>query len=1126
MRKFDLQILLDLVDKFSGPLQRGPMKQLAALQRQTEVVDRSMDNVFLGGAIAGGAAAFAAPLVIGTQRAIEFEAAMADVKRVVDFATPRAFKDMSADILQLSLRIPLAGAELAQIMEAAGQAKIARGELLRFTQDAGKMGTAFKIPAAEAGAAMTGFRTIFRLTQDEVVLLGDAFNYLGNNMDARASDIVNIANRTGATAKLFGLTGQQAGALGASFLALKAPPEVAATGINALLNRLATAPQQTEAFQGGLAKIGLEATDLKRRIGVDAQGALLDFLQRVRGSGDVLGVLTDLFGAEYADDIAKLVNSLGVYENALGLVGDQTRYAGSMQREFLGQSATTKNALVLLRNNFNALGITLGSFFLPVIQLAARLMGGLIGPIVRLIDANPALARVLAFVTAALLLLTIGVGLGIVTLAGFTLATTQARIGLVGLAAWFRATRAAMTLFVTGGVPTAATAGLLTGRFTTLNLMLEYTRMRFMQAATAARVFALSLLTNPVFLVIAAVVALGAAFVWAWRRSEDFRAGVMKGLEPITRSWAALKNDVAALGNTLAPVGAFFGRILSRMGIDVSNLKRPIDALRYGFGFFVGFVGTAAATIIGRVIASWTVSFGGLVQIVDGLVTAAQGLATLDFQKMLEGLGEARGGLEQILLSPLELAGIDSKRFRKDMGGIEGLTDSWQARIGRTLGVPASLPAPDTQPFALGLNSAMWIAESWGIATRAWVGERFQTGKIRGQTFLDSLRLGRDDGAAIWGRVRGWVGERFELPEVRPGSFLASLRTGRRDGQSIWRELKDWIKLPFSLPWVSSNDNLKPSLRQAETDGRGIWGRVRSFFTARVSVPGLDLAALETSLQSMLDTILAFGPQMLEAGRSLIGGLIDGFNERVGELTSFLDRLKFPWQRGKEAGGAPTPGTPTAPATYAPPVANRPATPGAMRPLVPQVAFDLNETLRLGNVDPMSRYGQLLAQGLARGILSEQDVAVYAVQRMGAEAEAALRNRLQIRSPSRVFEGLGAFIPQGLGQGILGQRSAVVSAMRLLAAAAVAVPVAPDLGEPRLPDRPSLPRLPALERSTERRQTTARDGATATPSGGPTIHKTYSFAGANFTLDMSEIRGREDFMNSLDRLFEMFGDDS
>ena len=60
-------------------------------------------------------------------------------------------------------------------------------------------------------------------------------------MDTTAGEILKITARAGSLGKLVGFTGQQVGALGATFVALKTPPEVAATSMNALITTLATA---------------------------------------------------------------------------------------------------------------------------------------------------------------------------------------------------------------------------------------------------------------------------------------------------------------------------------------------------------------------------------------------------------------------------------------------------------------------------------------------------------------------------------------------------------------------------------------------------------------------------------------------------------------------------------------------------------------------------------------------------------------------------------------------------------------------------------------------------------------------------------------------------------------------
>ena len=183
---------------------------------------------------AAGAYALRGALRRTVGAAVSFESKMADVRKVVDFDTLAQFRAMGRDILALSTRIPVAADGLGDIVAAAGQAGIARGKLLRFAEDAAKMSVAFDLTGVEAGAAMTGLRTIFGLTQDKAMDLAGAYNHLSNRMDATAPAILRIVNRVGSVGATVGMTGRDIGALAAAFLALKTPPEVAATGVYVL----------------------------------------------------------------------------------------------------------------------------------------------------------------------------------------------------------------------------------------------------------------------------------------------------------------------------------------------------------------------------------------------------------------------------------------------------------------------------------------------------------------------------------------------------------------------------------------------------------------------------------------------------------------------------------------------------------------------------------------------------------------------------------------------------------------------------------------------------------------------------------------------------------------------------
>lgn len=547
-------------------LTRAQQAQARNLENRSAYRAQMMDAVALGGALYG--------LV---QPAVQFESVMADVKKVVNFDTPEQFGQMSKDVLLMSTRIPMAADGIGAIVAAAGQAGIAREELLRFAEDAAKMGVAFDLSGQQAGAAMTGLRSIFGLTQDEVVKLGDAINHLSNNMDAKASDLLDIANRAGSTAKLFGLSGAQLNALGATFLALKTKPEVAATGINALLMKLATSDKQNEKFQQGLQDIGLSAEVMKQMIQRDAQGALTTFLRQVKNAPDLMGTLSDLFGMEYADDIAKLVGSMETYEKAVGLVADQTAYAGSMQAEYEARSATTANNLQLLKNQMSRLGITVGNALLPALN---NLVGALMGPIdslANLAERFPVVTQVVVGTVGAVL------GLKVATIAlGY--AWTFVKGPILGAQVAFQSARAGLALLqVQAATGTSASIlSLAWSRIRTgaLGLIapIKSAALAFWSMLPAIGATTVALLANPITWIVvgigAAVAGLALLIRKYWDPIAAYVGGVFEGIR------SAMQPAIASLSSALAPlapigtvIASVFGLIADAVGGLVSWIR-------------------------------------------------------------------------------------------------------------------------------------------------------------------------------------------------------------------------------------------------------------------------------------------------------------------------------------------------------------------------------------------------------------------------------------------------------------------------------------------------------------------------------------------------------------------------
>ncbi|WP_455934037.1 phage tail tape measure protein [Neisseria sp.] len=319
-----------------------------------------------------GVASGAAGLTYAAREAVKFESAMAGVRKVVD-GTPEQIEQLGGQVKKLAVEFGMMPEQMAEIVAAGGQLGIAADKLDEFARVTATMATAFGLTAEEAGNAAATIANVFQLPIGEVEKLGDAINVLGNNTAAREKDIVAAMARIGGTAKQFGLAADEAAALADAFIALGKPPEVAATAINAMLQKLQTAQSQGKGFQTALEGIGTSADEMAANIAANPQQALTGFLHKLEGLDKQSRALTlsQLFGTEYSDDIALLVGSLGEYEKALGLVNDQAQIQGAMQKEAAAALNTAEGQINKAKAAVSNMAGELGNALLPILKITA-----------------------------------------------------------------------------------------------------------------------------------------------------------------------------------------------------------------------------------------------------------------------------------------------------------------------------------------------------------------------------------------------------------------------------------------------------------------------------------------------------------------------------------------------------------------------------------------------------------------------------------------------------------------------------------------------------------------------------------------------------------------------------------
>ncbi|HED3139796.1 TPA: phage tail tape measure protein [Citrobacter farmeri] len=425
MAEFELKALITGVDKLS-PALSSMQKKIKGFQKGLK--SSGMADFSVGDLIGGGA--FAAPFIAGAKAAIDFESEMADVRKVVDFDTPKQFAEMSEDILKMSDRLPMAANDIAKLVAAGGQAGIAREDLKLFAEDALKMGVAFDQSADQSGDMMAKWRTSFKMTQGEVVALADKINYLSNNGAANAQQISDIVTRIGPLGEVAGIASGQIAALGATLAGVGVEQEIAATGIkNFMLAITGGSNKQQEAFQF----LGFNSKKLAADMQKDAQGTMLKVLESISKLDKARQpqALNVLFGKESIGAIAPLLTNLDLLKKNFSMVGDATQYTGSMQKEYEARAATTANQLQLLKNQATHAGVALGNTLLPHINAGAKGMMPLIEKVTAFISANPRLVQSLLGAAGGFVALRIAVAGASAALKVMSFVASASPIGLI-----------------------------------------------------------------------------------------------------------------------------------------------------------------------------------------------------------------------------------------------------------------------------------------------------------------------------------------------------------------------------------------------------------------------------------------------------------------------------------------------------------------------------------------------------------------------------------------------------------------------------------------------------------------------------------------------------------------------
>lgn len=483
---------------------------------------------------------------VATKAAVDFESAFTGVRKTVD-ATEEEFAALSDGIKEMSSTMPQSASEIAGVMEVAGQLGV-RGtdSLLQFTKTMVMLGDATNLSSEEAATSIARVMNIMGTSSEDVSRFGATIVDLGNNFATTESEIVAMTNRLAAGGKLAGLTEAELMALATAMSSVGIEAEAGGTAMTQTFNEIekavATGGEKLAEFARVSGMTSKEFATAWETSPITAIQSFITGLGKLDESGESAVLVLDNLGLTGIRQ-SNMLKSLGLASDLLADSIDTANKAWEENTALVNEAetryGTTESKLAMLRNSAQNLAASFGELLTPMLDSLNQLLQKAIGWLSSLTDEQKQVIVDILSVIAVVgpLLLIIGKVIGFVT-------------NLISL------------------LP------ILKALFVGLNAIMA---------------------ANPIGLIITAIAALVAAFIYLWNNCEEFRQFWIDLWEGIKAVFSAV---VDWFDQAIQDVISFFKNLPTKIGQFLDEMVNWFATLPERIAYWLGFA-------VGKVV-QWT----------------------------------------------------------------------------------------------------------------------------------------------------------------------------------------------------------------------------------------------------------------------------------------------------------------------------------------------------------------------------------------------------------------------------------------------------------------------------------------------------------------------------------------
>lgn len=547
----------------------------ALTQRRSDILDAQAKKENAGnkfsaatGNLAKGAAvvaAGAAPLAAMIGTAATFEQAMSKVKAITNSSNEDMAR-LNETAQQLGASTQFSATQAAEAMSYLGMAGWKTDQII-----AGMPGM-----LDLAAASGSDLATVADIVSDDLTAFGMSADQAGHMADVMAAASTNANTNVEMMGMTFKYAGAVAGALGYSLedvsiatglmanAGIKA--DQAGTSLRAIMTRLIDPPKDAAT---ALDALGISA--------VNADGSVKPFRQTIMELREKFKGLSQSEKAQMASSIAgteamsgflAVVNASDSDFDTLANAIDNADGASKKMADTMNDNA--KGSAIQLESAIEGVSIAIGSIFLPTLAMIAGAMAQAVGSVANWAKGHQELVGIIITATAAIAGLIMAV-----------LAINAAAAGIMYLKNSFLLYKTVVS---------------------DANIVMRLWAGATKVAAAAQMAFNAVMSVNPIILIIMAILAAVAAFVYFYNTNEKFRNMVIS-------AWNAIKTTASSVWSAIvAAIGGAWEGIVSaaQAGMDILNgiWNAMVRAAQSAYAALMAIVAAfvAAASAVWRVI--------------------------------------------------------------------------------------------------------------------------------------------------------------------------------------------------------------------------------------------------------------------------------------------------------------------------------------------------------------------------------------------------------------------------------------------------------------------------------------------------------------------------------------------